>query len=123
MKGTYLFHIAFWCTYILIKYASLISGSMITYLFFISILHALCATGMLPECIGRLRAKTSYHWLKDKNLRFNMCIYTSKYHKHHIYSPGKKQFCLLVVLPSTSCCRQRHPIPIKAPNRKVTHLP
>jgi hypothetical protein len=34
MKGTYLLHIIFWCTYILIKYVSLISGSMITYLFF-----------------------------------------------------------------------------------------
>jgi hypothetical protein len=90
MKGTYLLHIIFWCTYILIKYVSLISGSMITYLFFISILHALCATGMLPECIGRLKAKTSYHWLKDKNLRFNMCMYTSKIsYAPHMLS-GKK---------------------------------
>jgi hypothetical protein len=64
-----------WYTYTHIESRSFISHPMINSLF------------SLHRSVGGLkRKKTSYHWMRDEILRFNMCICVPRCHVHQICS-------------------------------------
>jgi hypothetical protein len=76
-----------WCTYAHIKPGSFISHPTITHFFLFQPSHAPLRAYLVHMACGRVETKkTSYRWMRDERLRFNVCMCAPRCHVHQIYS-------------------------------------